>query len=40
MNAFSSKMEDLGPKAVIDLTTPSCSSIKELLNAVKLDNPN
>ena len=32
-HAFSSKMEDLGLKEIIDLNTPSCSSIKELLNA-------
>ncbi len=32
-HAFSSKMEDLDPKAIIDLNTPSCSSIKDLLNA-------
>ncbi len=26
-------MEDLGPKEIIDLNTPSCNSIEDLLNA-------
>ena len=32
-HAFCQKMDNLGPKEIIDLSTPYCSTTKQLLNA-------